>query len=210
MDVPARVEAWIRANELIPPGGAVTALVSGGADSTCLWHVLGALGYRVSALHVDHGLRGDESDEDARFCREVLGAEVVDGRGGSTEDELRAIRYSFATDSSAGDRAHGLRPGRDRPLPARLARRRVGDRGEARRRRRAPAARADARRDGGLLRRGRARVSHRQLERGHEARPDPRADPAPPERAPPRRGAEPALAPRRGRLAARAPRRARV
>ena len=76
----------------------MTALVSGGADSTCLWHVLGALGYRVSALHVDHGLRGDESDEDARFCREVLGAEVVDGRGGSTEDELRAIRYSFATD----------------------------------------------------------------------------------------------------------------
>jgi tRNA(Ile)-lysidine synthetase-like protein len=99
MDVPARVEAWIGANELIPPGGAVTALVSGGADSSCLWHVLGALGYRVSALHVDHGLRGDESDEDARFCRDVLGAEVVDGRGGSTEDELRAIRYSFATDS---------------------------------------------------------------------------------------------------------------
>jgi tRNA(Ile)-lysidine synthase len=99
MDVPARVEAWIGANELIPPGGAVTALVSGGSDSSCLWHVLGALGYRVSALHVDHGLRGDESDEDARFCREVLGAEVVDGRGGSTEDELRAIRYSFATGS---------------------------------------------------------------------------------------------------------------
>jgi len=98
MDVPARVEAWIRAHELLPPGGAVTALVSGGADSTCLWHVLGVLGYRVSALHVDHGLRGAESDEDARFCRETLGAEVVDGRGGSTEDELRAIRYSFATD----------------------------------------------------------------------------------------------------------------
>lgn len=98
MDVPARVEAWIRAHELIPPRGEVTALVSGGADSTCLWHVLGALGFRVSALHVDHGLRGNQSDEDARFCREVLGAEVVAGRGGSTEDELRAIRYSFATD----------------------------------------------------------------------------------------------------------------
>jgi len=92
------VEAQIRANDLLPPGGEVTALVSGGADSTCLWHVLRTLGYRVSALHVDHGLRGKESDEDARFCREVLGAEVVDGRGGTTEDELRAIRYSFATD----------------------------------------------------------------------------------------------------------------
>jgi tRNA(Ile)-lysidine synthase len=73
-------------------------LVSGGADSTCLWHTLRELGYRVSALHVNHGLRGEESDEDARFCRELMGAEVVDGRGGQTEDELRRIRYSFATD----------------------------------------------------------------------------------------------------------------
>jgi len=94
----ARVEEHIREHELIPPGGEVVALVSGGADSTCLWHALGALGYRVSALHVDHGLRGEESAEDARFCRETLGAEVVDGRGGRTEDELRQIRYSFATD----------------------------------------------------------------------------------------------------------------
>jgi tRNA(Ile)-lysidine synthase len=93
-----RVEGHIRAHDLIPPGGDVVALVSGGADSTCLWHALRGLGYRVSALHVDHGLRGDESLEDARFCREMLGAEVVDGRGGSTEDELRRIRYSFATD----------------------------------------------------------------------------------------------------------------
>src|ERR687887_46553 len=52
----------------------------------------------TSALHVDHGLRGPDSDADARFCRERLGAEVVDGRGGTTEDELRAIRYSFAAD----------------------------------------------------------------------------------------------------------------
>jgi tRNA(Ile)-lysidine synthase len=94
----ARVEEHIRAHDLIPPGGDVVALVSGGADSTCLWHALHELGYRVSALHVNHGLRGDESDEDARFCRDVLGAEVVEGRGGTTEDELRQIRYSFATD----------------------------------------------------------------------------------------------------------------
>jgi tRNA(Ile)-lysidine synthetase-like protein len=98
VDFLARVERHIRAAELIPPRGEVTALVSGGADSTCLWHVLRQLGYRVSALHVDHGLRGEESDEDARFCREVLGAEVVDARGGSTEEELRDLRYSFATD----------------------------------------------------------------------------------------------------------------
>jgi tRNA(Ile)-lysidine synthase len=93
-----RVEEFIRAQRLIAPGGEVTVLVSGGADSTCAWHVLGSLGYRVSALHVDHGLRGDESAGDARFCAERLDAEVVHGRGGRTEDELRGIRYSFATD----------------------------------------------------------------------------------------------------------------
>ena len=93
-----RVEAFIRDEELIAPGASVTVLVSGGPDSTCLWHVLGELGYAVSALHVNHHLRGSESDEDARFCHERFGAEIVDGRGGATEDELRRIRYGFATD----------------------------------------------------------------------------------------------------------------
>ncbi len=92
-----RVEGFIREHGLIEPGGEVTCLVSGGADSTCLWHVLGELGYRVSALHVAHGLRGAESDEDARFCREAFGAEIVEASG-STEAELRDLRYSFATD----------------------------------------------------------------------------------------------------------------
>ena len=92
-----RVESLIREHDLIVPAGEVTCLVSGGADSTCLWHVLGSLGYRVSALHVQHGLRGAESDADARFCREILGAEVVDATG-TTEAELREARYGVATD----------------------------------------------------------------------------------------------------------------
>jgi tRNA(Ile)-lysidine synthase len=98
VNIAERVEAFIRRHDLIPPAGAVMCLVSGGADSSCLWHVLRELGYDVSALHVHHGLRGEESDDDARFCAEQLGAEVVDGRGGTTEDELRELRYSFATD----------------------------------------------------------------------------------------------------------------
>ena len=135
----ARVEAHIRRHRLIEPAGAVTCLVSGGADSTCLWHALGALGYRVDAVHVNHRLRGDESDEDARFCRERFGAEVVDAPGGSTEAELRDLRYAVASDRlratghtasdqvetilyrlAASGRPTGIRPRRDdgvvRPL----------------------------------------------------------------------------------------------
>jgi tRNA(Ile)-lysidine synthase len=92
-----RIESFIRDRGLIEPGGEVTCLVSGGADSTCLWHALGALGYRVSALHVAHGLRGAESDEDARFCREMFAAEVIETTG-STEAELRDARYAVAAD----------------------------------------------------------------------------------------------------------------
>src|SRR6186713_18474 len=93
-----RVEAAIRRHGLIAPGGDVTCLVSGGADSTCLWHVLGGLGYRVSAVHVNHGLRGAESDADAAFCAERMGAAVVGpprdaASSGWTEARLRAFRY---------------------------------------------------------------------------------------------------------------------
>jgi tRNA(Ile)-lysidine synthase len=102
-----RVERWIRERDLIPPGGAVTCLVSGGADSTCLWHVLRELGYDVSAVHVNHRLRGEESDADARFCREALGAEILEAEGAgpgrlSTEADLRDVRYELTA-------RHGLR-----------------------------------------------------------------------------------------------------
>jgi len=92
-----RVEESIRRHDLISRGGEVVCLVSGGADSTCLWHVLGALGYRVSAVHVNHGLRGDESNEDARHCRELMGAVVLKPSGSEpqsrTEADLRKVRY---------------------------------------------------------------------------------------------------------------------
>ena len=95
----ARIEEHIRRHELIEPGGAVCCLVSGGADSTCLWHVLRELGYRVSALHVNHRLRGADSEADARFCAEAFGAEVVELDGnGLTEALLRDQRYSLARD----------------------------------------------------------------------------------------------------------------
>jgi tRNA(Ile)-lysidine synthetase-like protein len=100
-----RIEEHIRRHELIEPGGGVTCLVSGGPDSTCLWHALGVLGYTVSALHVNHGLRRAESDADAAFCRETFGAEVVEAPGGRTEAELRDLRYRLT--AGRGIRATG-------------------------------------------------------------------------------------------------------
>jgi tRNA(Ile)-lysidine synthase len=96
----ARIAEHIRRHDLVPANGEVVCLVSGGPDSTCLWHALGDLGYRVSALHVNHRLRGAESEEDARFCREVLGADVVDAppTEGGSEAELRELRYAVAAD----------------------------------------------------------------------------------------------------------------
>jgi len=95
-----RIEEHTRGHDLVPASGEVVCLVSGGPDSTCLWHALGALGYRVSALHVNHKLRGTDSEEDARFCRERLGAEVVEAppSGSGTEAELRELRYAVAAD----------------------------------------------------------------------------------------------------------------
>jgi tRNA(Ile)-lysidine synthase len=90
----ARIGRFIAAHDLIPSGGDVTCLVSGGADSTCLWHALGALGYRVSAVHVHHGVRGAAADEDARHCAERLGAEVVHVEPAATEAVLRERRYT--------------------------------------------------------------------------------------------------------------------
>jgi tRNA(Ile)-lysidine synthase len=94
----ARIEEHVRRHDLIPASGEVVCLVSGGPDSTCLWHALGALGYRVRALHVNHKLRGPESEGDARFCRDRLGAEVVEAPpiAGGGEAELRELRYSLA------------------------------------------------------------------------------------------------------------------
>jgi tRNA(Ile)-lysidine synthase len=91
-----RVERTIRRHGLIPVGGEVTCLVSGGPDSACLWHALRHLGYRVSAVHVGHGLRGEESEGDAAFCRDELGAIVVGREAesrGASEATLREIRY---------------------------------------------------------------------------------------------------------------------
>ena len=53
--------------------------LSGGADSVTLLLCLYELGYDVCACHVNHHLRGEESDRDQHFCEklcEKLGVEL--------------------------------------------------------------------------------------------------------------------------------------
>lgn len=93
-DVLDRVAAHIDAHALLEPGARVTCLVSGGADSTCLWHALAELGYDVTAVHVHHGLRGAEADADAEHCATRLRAEVVSVEPAGSEAALRDARYA--------------------------------------------------------------------------------------------------------------------
>ncbi|MBD5554392.1 MAG: tRNA lysidine(34) synthetase TilS [Roseburia sp.] len=72
------VQLWIQKENLIQKGDHVVAGVSGGADSICMLLLLLELrekqDFALEVLHVEHGIRGEESREDARFvetfCRE--------------------------------------------------------------------------------------------------------------------------------------------
>ncbi|MBS1815006.1 MAG: tRNA lysidine(34) synthetase TilS [Acidobacteria bacterium] len=60
---------------LLPTGSRVAVAVSGGADSTALLLALQeqkhALGIGLSAVHLHHGIRGEEADGDRQFVRNL-------------------------------------------------------------------------------------------------------------------------------------------
>ena len=101
-----KVKEAIEDYNMLPRAGHVCVAVSGGADSVSLLFVLLGLGYEVRAVHVNHGLRGFESDMDEEFCRRIcreaevpLTVRQIDvapyakACGMSIEEAARKMRY---------------------------------------------------------------------------------------------------------------------
>lgn len=112
---PARWSALARAVG-VAPGAPVLIALSGGADSVYLLHVLAAANPRprLLAVHVDHGLRGEEGERDARECARAcarLGVDQervridLDAGGPNLEARAREARYAALSDAA---RAHGI------------------------------------------------------------------------------------------------------
>jgi tRNA(Ile)-lysidine synthase len=102
------VRDFLRREEIT---GTVCCALSGGADSVCLLHCLrelqAAYGLTLSAVHIQHNLRGEESRRDEMFCRNLcadwdvpLTVIPVDVQGYaaehhvSTETAARECRYA--------------------------------------------------------------------------------------------------------------------
>lgn len=74
-----KVREAIKKFNMLDKAESVTVALSGGADSVALLHALKALGYNICALHVNHCLRGEESDRDEAYVRDLcvrLGVEL--------------------------------------------------------------------------------------------------------------------------------------
>lgn len=92
---------------LIPPGVRVLVGYSGGADSTCLLHLLKLSGVDVVAAHLHHGQREEAADEEQKcreFCEDLdvpfaTGKadvpKIAAGLGIGLEEAGRNARYDF-------------------------------------------------------------------------------------------------------------------
>ncbi|MDR1571812.1 MAG: tRNA lysidine(34) synthetase TilS [Clostridiales Family XIII bacterium] len=102
------VKDTIIRNSLIEPGSHIVAGLSGGPDSACLFHVLAALrgemGFRLSAVHVNHLLRPGTAEGDAAYA-ERLCAELGAGFYGFERDVAALAREWGVGHEEAGRRA---------------------------------------------------------------------------------------------------------
>ncbi|MBI1897153.1 MAG: tRNA lysidine(34) synthetase TilS [Acidobacteria bacterium] len=103
-----RVFETIRRHAMFHAGQRAGVAVSGGPDSVCLLHVLAELaprlGVTLTVLHLNHKLRGEQSEADARFVCTAAASlgipalvreEDVRARGGNLEQAGREARYSW-------------------------------------------------------------------------------------------------------------------
>ena len=120
-----KVRETIKKYRLLERGDMVIVAVSGGPDSVALLKVLDIFSdeYRLTLItaHLNHGLRGEESDNDEKFVRklsESMGIEFeckyVDipslrqGRRGSIEEIARKERYQFLAEMARKHQAHKI------------------------------------------------------------------------------------------------------
>ena len=106
MKITDKVYKTIKKYDMLKDGDTVLAGLSGGADSVCLLLCLKELGYDVSAIHVNHNIRGEEALRDVRFCEklcEKLGVDLhvssidvfsyCESNHLSVEEGARELRY---------------------------------------------------------------------------------------------------------------------
>jgi tRNA(Ile)-lysidine synthase len=81
MELVDEVFSFVQERRLIRKGDRVLTALSGGVDSTVLFHVLKALsrriGFTMGVAHVNHLLRGEESERDQRFVESLAEGEAV-------------------------------------------------------------------------------------------------------------------------------------
>lgn len=101
-----RVQNFIKEASFLPKGNRILVALSGGPDSTALFHILLSLRKRLElelfAAHVNYRLRGKDSDADEHLVRELckrygipLSISHTKGSAGKNEEALRNIRYQF-------------------------------------------------------------------------------------------------------------------
>ena len=75
MKLEEQVFSYIEKYNMIETGSHVIAGVSGGADSVCLLFLLREYkkkkSFHLRAVHVNHGIRGEEAERDENFTREL-------------------------------------------------------------------------------------------------------------------------------------------